>query len=520
MNKNKFLYMLLGVSLLLPVFGCGKRPANYVPKNLQKQTHVVTRSAVTKTNNKKVKKEASIELYLINNNQLTTKSVKIDDLNGENIIKQLQSNELISEDINLKGDAQKTTNNLKQTILMLNFDDSFKSYLDNQNDSDLFIHAIANTFIKAYNVDAINFTVNGNSITTVSGNYDFVEFYDLNDVPIDYGKIASDFDYIESLKDKAGNLQYSPMLVDSDLILLAKSMSEDNIGTITKDTNTSYLNDIYKQNDDNIKIANELYFNSSLNKTINQDKSKSLSELKVNINGLDYTNKKDTINQINNYINTFVEAKNIKAITNIENKDNLYLSSNLNFKVKWKSGFDPALIQKKMTVANLAGESKTVDLLYNVEQLNYFADDTASGFIKDMTNGYKFMAILPNTRIKKLANIDIQKLIDSAEPHSVAISIPRIDVCSNSNISNLLSSKYEYILKSDCNYNSLFDNYTNPIGIDKVSNTVKFVLSTDGEEINAPDTTTEQMVTLDRPFYYLILDKNNNVVIIGHYIYI
>ena len=530
MKRNLTLFALWGLVIILPILGCGKKSPDQIPKNLK------NKSEVSKTTENKDNADAttedSTETSLIDiiiysfdeeTGELIENNATMEEINDDNLLSELKKINVISDDIKLNGKSQKSQNQLGQNILTLNFSEALTTYINKQTNPQICLYAITNTFNKAYNVDIVCCTINGNSIITANGNYDAVEFFDgkIEAPTINYNDIAMEFDKIEELNKNAQDTLYSPILIDSNLFILSKCANATAANQMTSLINTVAIDKSYESS--NIQISNAIFYNNTPNKekTLEPTLIDKFNNYRMVFTPLNYEKDKTSIKEINSFISGKTDKTIKDAINNITQDDNIYLASVANFTGTWKTGFDESANLTNMTVANIAGESQIINMMYSVETAKYLTNENATGFIKELNNNCEFVAILPNANIKKLSDVNLDTLLASAQDKNVAITMPKLNVGYVNDLSSIVATKYNNITSDTNEYNLMFSNYSNKVAVQSILNAAKINLGNTGESAAVTiGTITDEMVTLDRPFYYLIIDKTTNeIIFVGHHTY-
>ncbi len=256
-------------------------------------------------------------------------------------------------------------------------------------------------------------------------------------------------------------------------------------------TNKEILNDI-----NNILYKYELYNNSN----------------SVNMSNIIYTSKsyykrnKDIINKykydyynnINSINSNISNNSNIDYIVNSDIDSDNILVGNLLFNYNWDN-----IINKNSNSYEdfyIDEDNLTVEMM-NFNNSNYLESNNAYGFIKDYEGSkYSFLGILPKYN-DNIINISIEELIKNKKDINVDISIPKFSI-TYKDIYN--KNKYSVIEKNKFNF---LENgtWSSKYNFDDISSYVTL--------------SNAERIMFNKPFYYLVIDNENNVVLLAGKVY-
>lgn len=271
-----------------------------------------------------------------------------------------------------------------------------------------------------------------------------------------------------------------------------------------------------------INNYSEIIYNSDLIKQSKKRKKQKYPEINnVNLQGVSFSDKKHATQEINskikensnNKINYIVDEINIV-------KNELIQINSFNFESLWENNIEKEYIWDT--------EWKTFDnTIEIVETLHekteyYYENELAYAFIKPFEdNKYEFIGILPKEEGNfKLSNLNIEGLLQNKIDNEVSISLPKFKI------------KYEIDLKElydeiGIQTNTLisFDELNEDVSINHIVSKTSITIDekgTNGSSIRSTELETkdlndsEQHIFLNRPFAFLIRDKEtNNVLLIG-----
>ena len=270
---------------------------------------------------------------------------------------------------------------------------------------------------------------------------------------------------------------------------------------------------------------------SDLNVTLSQYLTSSaeylntLKQYNVNLTSLDF-NSKESDNIINNNLYNRTKNQITRAISDSNLTDESLVSINsLYFNYKWDNIFNSEnIIDEEFTDIN--DKHYMVDMMYSEETI-YLENSFATGFIKDFEGEkYSFVGILPKEKGEyKLSEINIQSLIESKKEVKTFIGLPKFSINSLNNLTELYNSYgIKEIFYSGANLHQMS---TRNLYVAKMIQKEKITIGEYGTEEGKTKTESlstsiiednTKKVILNRPFAFLIIDKETNeVLLIGKY---
>lgn len=273
--------------------------------------------------------------------------------------------------------------------------------------------------------------------------------------------------------------------------------------------NESYLNK------NKLININKLYMNTSF-----YDANSLLNGYKDTVTLLDFSS--ENANQdINSVINTLTdnEIKYYISEEHLSSYDNLYLNT-LIFNMEWEDNINP----KNNSSVEFTSYNDKMVIADTMKTMSYSYLDNgyAKGFIKNFSNpSYIFVAILPNELDDKLSNIDVESLIESENvDEQIVVTMPKFSYQSSIDLnelykkvglSDLTNTKANFHNLIDSSFNLDYNIQKNIINIGEKGTFSSNIQSQELETFTTYD--DQKQLIFDRPFYYLIMNKDTKQVL-------
>lgn len=237
----------------------------------------------------------------------------------------------------------------------------------------------------------------------------------------------------------------------------------------------------------------------------------------------------ETKDLINSWVEDNTDQMIPEIIDQIPPDALLYLINALAFEGQWKEKYEREDIKEALFFNEDYSESEDILMMHSVENL-YFSDEQAQGFLKPYKDSrYAFMAILPNDGIgltqyiNNLKKDSFADLLNSVTEEEVKTGIPQFSV----EYSKELSGSFKELGMVDAfelglaDFSKGFEPADN-ILISRILHSTFIEVDAEGtkaaaataveiERMMAP--LEEKKVILDRPFLYLIIDRELQVPI-------
>ncbi len=292
----------------------------------------------------------------------------------------------------------------------------------------------------------------------------------------------------------------------------------------------SYAESLPSENKEKLNIANSIWFRES-RLTV----EKQFLQTNADYYGADIYESafdRQTLKDINNWIKNNTDGMIDKMLDNIDYECVMYIINAVAFDAEWQTKYKKSdIYDGRFTAVN--GEQNIVSMMMSHEA-TYIKTDDATGFIKPYKNGnYSFAALLPNEDIginEYVSSLNGEKLINtlkSATNSGVTVHIPKFKCEYSIELNNALKTlgmetafdcekaDFSKLGKSDAG-NIYISNVLHKtfISIDDLGTRAGAATVITMKDAAAP--MVENVVKLDRPFVYAIIDNNTNIpVFIG-----
>lgn len=357
-------------------------------------------------------------------------------------------------------------------------------------------------------------------------------------------RLAVDLFQSSVLESKDENVLISPLSIQLALAMTANGADGDTKaemeallgGEITlEDLNEylySYVNNLPSAEKYKLQIANSIWFRD--------DEGRLQVEKDFLQKNADYYGAQaykaafddQTLKDINNWVKDHTDGMIDSILDQIDEDAVMYLINALVFDAEWQHVYDKSNVYKgKFT--NIGGTEKQVDMMHSEETV-YLQDENAIGFMKPYSGSkYNFAVLLPNE------GVDIYEYIAGLTGESLmeTLSTPQLGMV----MATLPKFSYEYeltmndVLKelgmpsafigdtadfSKMAHSSRGNIYIGDvlhktfISVDELGTKAGAVTKVQMNDESAP--MSEWVVTLNRPFVYMIIDNETNLpVFIG-----
>lgn len=338
---------------------------------------------------------------------------------------------------------------------------------------------------------------------------------------------------LQTTCDRGENTLVSPMSVLSALTMTANgargetlAQMEDTLGGTVEQLNGA-LAGLGQEKDSPLYLANSIWFAEEGRITPNSD------FLQINA---DYYRAgvfeapfdQTTVTDINRWVKEHTHGMVEEVLKEIPRDAVMYLVNALAFEGEWEDPYEDSDVWQQ-AFTNQEGKVQQVSMMHSEEEL-YLRDEQAQGFIKYYQGGrYAFVALLPDKGIsildyvKGLDGQQLKALLDNPTSVSVAVTMPKFESEMEVDLREVLK-EMGMVLPFDGAQADFTDLGTSPDGnlyINEVLHKAYIEVEEKGTRggaatavgINcegAPEEPEEQMVvTLDRPFVYLVLDTSS-----------
>ena len=239
-----------------------------------------------------------------------------------------------------------------------------------------------------------------------------------------------------------------------------------------------------------------------------------------------------TLKDINSWVDDHTDGMIDSILDQIDEDAVMYLINALVFDAEWQHVYDKSDVYKgKFT--NIGGTEKQVDMMHSEETV-YLQDENATGFMKPYSGSkYNFAVLLPNEGvdiyeyIASLTGEDLMETLNTPQLGMVMATLPKFsyeyeltmnDVLKElgmpsafsgdtADFSKMAQSSHGNIYIGDVLHKTF-------ISVDELGTKAGAVTKVQMNDESAP--MSEWVVTLNRPFIYMIIDNETNLpVFIG-----
>ena len=343
--------------------------------------------------------------------------------------------------------------------------------------------------------------------------------------------------------DKEENLLFSPLSLINALGMAASGADGETLrqlvsalGNLEPNTLNRYLknyNGNLPQTDEcSLSLANSVWMNKNADTKFNENYLSTVSDCFRSEMFLS-----DFNSQTEKSINPWVKKKtdgHIKEIINNLSPDSITVLLNaLNFDAKWTNEYEKSDVEMS-EFNNYSGEKSDIEMMFSREN-TYLKAENAEGFIKSYSGGdFAFAALMPNEGtdiydfIVTLSGDKLSEILADSEHRYVKAGIPKFSFEHSLDMKSIL--KNMGVIDAFDGEIADFSNLgksTQGIFISDVIHKSYISVDESGTEASAATavilkeagtliSTDAKTVYLDRPFIFMILDRENNIpVFIG-----
>lgn len=337
---------------------------------------------------------------------------------------------------------------------------------------------------------------------------------------------------LQTTCDQENNTLISPLSVLSALAMTAngaqgetRTQMEDTLGG-TVDQLNGALTGLGKEADSPLYLANSIWFAEGGRIT----PSKDFLQVNADYYGagvLEAPFDRTTVTDINRWVEQHTHGMVEEVLQEIPPDTVMYLINALAFEGKWEEPYEDSDVWQQ-AFTNQAGKVQQVSMMHSVEQ-SYLRDEQAQGFVKPYQGGrYAFVALLPDQGVSVLdyvAGLDgqhLKELLDHPELVPVDVTMPKFESAMAVNLREVLK-EMGMDLPFDMAQADFTGLGTSPQGnlyLNQVLHQTyieveeqgtrggAFTMVGVGSGASMEEPEEHRVVTLDRPFVYLVVDTN------------
>lgn len=243
-----------------------------------------------------------------------------------------------------------------------------------------------------------------------------------------------------------------------------------------------------------------------------------------------------TLNDINSWVKNNTDGMIEKILNDIDEAAVMYIVNALAFDARWSDVYEKEQVWDE-TFTTADGTERTVEMLHDTSRYPYFEDGNAVGFMKSYEGGrYAFAAILPNVDISLEDYINgltadgLYDMISGAEYYKTVTRLPKFKYDYDTELSaqlkqlgmtsafDMYAADFSRLGTPDRPEDNIYIGrvlHKTFIAVDELG--TKAGAATVVEMLNGSAAPAEEeeikYVILDRPFLFMIIDRENNIPI-------
>lgn len=290
----------------------------------------------------------------------------------------------------------------------------------------------------------------------------------------------------------------------------------------------SYMQDLPQGDRYKLTLANSIWFSEDGQFEVNQDfLQKNADYYKADIYKAPFNDQ--TRKDINTWVNEKTDGMIPEILDRISNDAVMYLVNALTFDAEWRTVyFENQVREGKFTTAD--GTKQSVSFMYSCET-EYLEDEKAIGFMKPYCGGrYAFVAMLPKEGIRledyvsSLDGAALNALLTNPQAEQVNAAIPKFETEYNVEMSDVLRKMgmTDAFDADRADFSRIGTNTDENLYINRVIHKTFISVGEKGTKAGAASIVEmncgavlqpeePKIVYLDRPFVYMLVDKENGV---------
>ncbi len=231
---------------------------------------------------------------------------------------------------------------------------------------------------------------------------------------------------------------------------------------------------------------------------------------------------KSTLEEINQWVNDNTQGMIPSILNEIRAEDILFLINALSFEAEWAKPYDEYNVFKQV-FTHEDGTDETVDMMCSSETY-YLKDENGVGFLKDYAdNAYAFAALLPNGGLRLedyLAGLNgkaLREILTSVEEKEVLAELPKFEMKYSAELSEILQAmgvqngfdpaKADFSSMAETELSLYIGSVMHKTYISVFEQGTRAAAVTEVVEAGGCAEEEPERIRLDRPFLYMIVDK-------------
>lgn len=278
-----------------------------------------------------------------------------------------------------------------------------------------------------------------------------------------------------------------------------------------------------------VRTANAIWVNSDKEIEMDKDFLQAMSDyFSSNVYYQKFNDK--CLKDINNFVDENTDGMIEKIIDNLSGKEPMILINTLTFDAEWEDEYESDSVNDSIFY-NLDGTTSDIKMMSSTEYA-FLKCNQGTGFIKDYKNGdFAFVALLPDEDVsidEFVSNLTAEEFINTvSNPEYVSVDCGLPEFKSEYSITlneTLMKMGLKTAFSEDADFSKLSEG-DNDVYIDCVIHKTYIEVTEKGTKASAATAlemkdcaleSSDEMVYLDRPFVYAIVDsKTSTPLFIG-----
>ena len=290
----------------------------------------------------------------------------------------------------------------------------------------------------------------------------------------------------------------------------------------------SYSNSLTDDKNSNLKIANSIWFRDDEQRLQVEEKFLQTNGTYYGAQAYKAPFDEQTLLDINTWVSEHTDNMIDRVLEEIKADAVLYLINALAFEAKWETPYEASDVWQ-WSFHTYDGQEIWIDTMHSDERM-YLESENATGFIKEYKDGnYAFAALLPNEGIdiydyvNSLTSAELMDLLNKPEYAKLSVGIPKFtfDYALSLNETLKAMGMETPFDGQEADFSSMAHSANGNLYIGDVFH--KTHISVDEAGTKAAAVTIVEIVEecaveyegysviLDRPFVFMILDRNTNL---------
>lgn len=290
----------------------------------------------------------------------------------------------------------------------------------------------------------------------------------------------------------------------------------------------TYVNGLSSEEKCKLALANSIWFRDDENRFVPEQ---TFLQTNADYYGAQvYKAKFDrkTCDDINKWVNTHTDEMIPRILDEIDESSVMYLINALAFDAEWQTIYDKSDVRDGSFTSS-AGELQAVEMMSSIES-RYIDTDDAKGVVKNYKGGkYSFVAMLPDEDVTLedyIENLDAEELmaaISNPDSKSVFVSLPKFSYEYDSILNDALKElgmptafdggEADFSRMGQSSERLHIGRVVHKTYISVDERGTRAGAATIVEMVDGLGPSFEEILCLERPFLYMIVDNTNHLPI-------